>query len=209
MAQSTGEQALIAAAQRGDLDAFNQLVTHYQKLAYHVAYRILSDTDATADATQDAFLRAYRAIGQYHGGSFKAWILRIVTNTCYDQLRAKQRRPTASLEALLVIDAAPGPSFVSQAESPEAYAERQDLGRAIQAGINALPADQRIALTLCDVAGMNYQEIAQATRVSLGTVKSRISRARAKLRDYLLAQQELLPAQYRLRDDPQDVKRDG
>lgn len=200
MVQSTDEQALITAAQQGDLDAFNQLVIHYQKLAYHVAYRILSDADASADATQDAFLRAYQAIGQYRGGSFKAWILRIVTNTCYDQLRVKQRRPTASLEALLVTDLTPAP-LVDQAESPESYAERQELGRAIQEGINALPPDQRVALTLCDVAGMNYQEIAQVTRASLGTVKSRISRARAKLRDHLLTQQELLPVQYRLRDD--------
>lgn len=201
MSQSMDDQALAAAAQQGDLNAFNQLVIHYQKLAYHVAYRILSDADAAADATQDAFLRAYKAIGQYRGGSFKAWILRIVTNTCYDQLRAKQRRPTSSLDALLVTEPSPGPSFVDQAESPEAYAERQELSRTIQTGINALPPDQRVALTLCDVAGMNYQEIAEVTRVSLGTVKSRISRARTKLRDYLLTQQELLPAQYRLRDN--------
>jgi RNA polymerase sigma-70 factor (ECF subfamily) len=201
MPQSIDDQALAAAAQQGDLDAFNQLVIHYQKLAYHVAYRILSNSDAAADATQDAFLRAYKAINQYRGGSFKAWVLRIVTNTCYDQLRVKQRRPTSSLDALLVTEPAPGPSLMDQPESPEAYAERQELSRAIQAGINDLPPDQRIALTLRDVAGMPYQEIAEVTRVSLGTVKSRISRARAKLRDYLLAQQELLPAQYRLRDD--------
>jgi len=201
MPQHTDEQALIAAAQRGDLDAFNQLVIHYQRLAYYVAYRIVSDADAAADATQDAFLRAYRAIGKYRGGSFKAWISRIVTNTCYDQLRVKKRRPTASLEALLVSDPAPGPSFIDHAESPEAYAERQELSQVIHAGINTLPPDQRVALTLCDVSGMSYREIAEVTRVSLGTVKSRINRARAKLRDYLLAQQELLPAQYRLRDD--------
>ena len=200
MPPGADEQVLIASAQQGDLDAFNQLVIHYQSLAYHVAYRIVSDADASADATQDAFLRAYQAIGQYRGGSFKAWLLRIVTNACYDHLRAKKRRPTASLEALLVTDPAPGPSFVDQAESPEAYTERQELSRAIQAGLNTLPSDQRIALALCDVAGMNYQEIAEVTRVSLGTVKSRISRARTKLRDYLLGQQELLPARYRLRD---------
>lgn len=201
MARDFDEQALIAAARDGDLDAFNQLVIHYQKLAFHVAYRILSNTDASADATQDAFLRAFNALDQYRGGSFKAWLMRIVTNTCYDQLRAKKRHPTASLEALLVVDPAPEPSFVNRAESPEAYAERQDLSRAIQAGINDLPKDQRIALSMCDVAGMSYQEIADATQASLGTVKSRISRARAKLRDYLLAQQELLPAKYRLSGD--------
>ena len=206
MTQNIDERALVAAAQRGDLDAFNQLVIHYQKLAYHVAYRILNDADASADATQDAFLRAYKALDQYRGGSFKAWLLRIVTNTCYDQLRAKRRRPTASLEAVLVTEPVSGPLFVDHTESPEAYAERQELGRVIQAGINTLLPDQRIALTLRDVAGMDYQEIAEVTRVSLGTVKSRISRARAKLRDHLLAHQELLPAQYRLKDDTQDVK---
>ncbi len=200
MPHSIDDQALAAVAQRGDLDAFNQLVIHYQTLAYHIAYRIVGDADAAADATQDAFLRAFKAIGQYRGGSFKAWLLRIVTNTCYDQLRAKKRRPTASLEALLVTDPAPGSLSVDRAESPQVYAERQELSQAIQSGINSLPPDQRIALTLCDVAGMNYQEIAEVTRVSLGTVKSRISRARGKLRDYLLAQQELLPSQYRLRD---------
>ena len=201
MVQNTDEQALIAAATSGNLDAFNQLVIHYQKLAYHVAYRILSDADASADATQDAFLRAYKALRQYRGGSFKAWLLRIVTNLCYDQLRVKQRRPTASLEALLVTDPAPGTLFVDRAEPPEAYAERQELGQAIQTCINNLPPDQRTALTLCDVVGMNYQEISETTQVSLGTVKSRISRARNKLRDCLLAQQELLPVQYRLRDN--------
>lgn len=200
MLQSTDEQALIADAQQGNLDAFNQLVIRYQSLAYHAAYRILSDADAAADAAQDAFLRAYQAIGQYRGGSFKSWLWRIVTNTCYDQLRAKKRRPTTSLEAVLVSEPAPDPSFTDRAESPEAYTERQELSRAIQAGINTLPPDQRIALTLCDVAGMDYREIAEATQVSLGTVKSRINRARTKLRDYLLTQQELLPAQYRLRD---------
>jgi RNA polymerase sigma-70 factor (ECF subfamily) len=201
MTQDFDEQALIAAARDGELDAFNQLVIHYQRLAYHVAYRILSNADASADATQDAFLRAFKALDQYRGGSFKAWLMRIVTNTCYDQLRAKKRHPTASLEALLVVDPAPGPSFVDRAESPEAYAERQDLSRAIQAGINALPKDQRAALSMCDVAGMSYQEIADAMQTSLGTVKSRISRARAKLRDYLLDQQELLPSKYRLKDE--------
>lgn len=192
------EQALIAAAQQGDVGAFNRLVLAYQNMVYNLAYRILSDGDAAADATQDAFLSAYRAIGRFRGGSFKAWLLRIVTNACYDQLRVKQRRPTASLEALLVTDPAPGPSFADEAEGPEEYALRQELSQIIQAGIGTLPADQRIALVLSDIQGFSYQEIAEITDVSLGTVKSRLSRARAKLRDFLLASGELLPARYRL-----------
>jgi len=182
-------------------------VLAYQNMTYNLAYRILGDGDAAADATQDAFLSAYRAIGRFRGGSFKAWLLRIVTNACYDQLRVKQRRPTASLDALLVADPASGPSSVSfadESEQPEEYALRQELNRVIQAGIGTLPADQRITLVLSDIQGFSYQEIAEITGVSLGTVKSRLSRARAKLRDFLLARGELLPARYRLTDSMAD-----
>ncbi|MFB0533558.1 MAG: RNA polymerase sigma factor [Anaerolineae bacterium] len=192
------EKALIAAAQRGEVPAFNQLVLTYQSMVYNLAYRILGDADAAADASQDTFLSAFRAIKKFRGGSFKAWLLRIATNACYDQLRYKQRRPTSSLEALLVETDHPS-SFTDPTEGPEDYTLRQELGRVIQAGLNALPSDQRTALILSDVQGLSYQEIAKVTRSSLGTVKSRLSRGRAKLRDYLLEQGELLPARYRLR----------
>ena len=96
------EQALIASARKGDVRAFNQLVMLYQSMVYNLAYRILSDPDAAADATQDAFLSAFKAMHKFRGGSFKAWLLRIVTNACYDQLRRKQRRPTSSLDDLPV-----------------------------------------------------------------------------------------------------------
>ena len=191
------EKALIANAQRGEIPAFNQLVLTYQSMVYNLAYRILGDADAAADASQDTFLSAFRAIKKFRGGSFKAWLLRIATNACYDQLRYKQRRPASSLEALLVETDHP-PSFINPSEGPEDYALRQELGQVIQAGLNTLPPDQRIALILSDVQGFSYQEIADVTRSSLGTVKSRLSRGRARLRDYLLEQGELLPARYRL-----------
>jgi RNA polymerase sigma-70 factor (ECF subfamily) len=200
------EKALIAAAQRGEVPAFNQLVLTYQSMVYNLAYRILSDADAAADASQDTFISAFRAIKKFRGGSFKAWLLRIATNACYDQLRYKQRRPTSSLEALFV-ETDPPPSFTDPAEGPEDYALRQELGQVMQAGLNALPPDQRIALVLSDVQGFSYQEIAEITRSSLGTVKSRLSRGRAKLRDYLLDQGELLPARYRLRSREETVSR--
>ena len=192
------ERALIAAAQRGEIPAFNQLVLTYQSMVYNLAYRILGDADAAADASQDTFLSAFRAIKKFRGGSFKAWLLRIATNTCYDQLRYEQRRPTSSLEAILVEPDHPS-SFADPTEGPEDYTLRQELGQVMQAGLNTLPPDQRIALVLSDVQGFSYQEIAEVTRSSLGTVKSRLSRGRAKLRDYLLEQGELLPARYRLR----------
>jgi len=196
-----GEKALIDAARRGGVGSFNQLVLNYQSMAYNLAYRILGNRDAAADATQDAFLSAFKAIGKFRGGSFKAWLLRIVTNACYDQLRFKQRRPAVSLDALLVLESAPVQSLTDPGESPEEYAVRQELNKAIQVGIGTLPSEQRIALVLSDVQGLSYQEIAEVTGASLGTVKSRLSRARSKLRDFLLEQRELLPSQYRLKNE--------
>jgi RNA polymerase sigma-70 factor (ECF subfamily) len=193
MTHVTDEQALIRDAQRGHLDAFNELVLLYQNQAYNVAYRIMGDSDSAEDATQEAFISAFRAISSYRGGSFRAWLLRIVTNACYDELRRRKRRPTSSLEALYVTDAMPGDPFVNGAEGPEGYAQRQDLNRALHAGLQTLPPDQRVVLVLSDVQGYDYREIAEITGVSLGTIKSRLSRARAKMRDFLLEQGELLP----------------
>jgi RNA polymerase sigma-70 factor (ECF subfamily) len=194
------EKALIAAARRGDTHSFNQLVSHYQDMVYNVAYRILGDAQAAADASQDTFLSAYQAVGKFKGGSFKAWLLRIATNACYDQLRIQKRRPTSSLEALYT-DSDPSSHFVNGRESPEESALRQELGQTIQRGIAGLPAEQRVTLVLSDVQGLSYAEIAQATGTSVGTVKSRLSRARSRLRDYLLEQTELLPARYRLKSE--------
>jgi RNA polymerase sigma-70 factor (ECF subfamily) len=198
------EEGLVASAKSGDLHAFNQLVIRYQDVVYNVSYRILGNEEAAEDATQDAFLSAYQAIGGFKGGSFRAWLLRIVTNACYDQLRLKKRRPTSSLEAVYT-DKDPGSHFVNGAQSPEEHAVAHELGQTIQMGIGDLPPDQRAVLVLSDVQGFSYREIAQATGVSLGTVKSRLSRARASLRDYLLAQGELLPSRYRLRDEDPNV----
>lgn len=194
------ELALIASAQKGDLRAFNQLVLLYQSMAYNVAYRILTDPDAAADATQDAFFSAYKAMKKFRGGSFKAWLLRIVTNACYDQLRVKKRRPTSSLDDLPV-ESEHSQVLRDESESPDEFLERQELGHFLQHGISALPIEQRAVLVLSDVQGLSYQEVAEIMDLSLGTVKSRLSRGRARLRDFLLERGELLPARYRLKDD--------
>jgi RNA polymerase sigma-70 factor (ECF subfamily) len=199
------ERGMIAAAQRGDVPSFNQLVRAYQALVFHTAFRVLGDSDAAADATQDAFISAYKNIKSYRGGSFKAWLLRIVTNSCYDQLRTKQRKPTASLDALLVDPDNPAPGLgETQEESPHEFAERQELGATIQQGLETLPPDQRITLVLSDIDGFAYEEIAEITGTNLGTVKSRLSRARAHLREFLLAQEELLPSTYRLKGEAEN-----
>ena len=192
------EPALIAAAQRGNIDAFNELVLVYQQQVYNLAYRILGDPASAADAAQDAFISAFQNIGRFRGGSFKSYLLRIVSNRCYDELRRHKQRPATSFEDFGEVDEEANPALINGGERPEEYTERQEMARVIQAGIETLPASQRITLALSDVQGLSYQEIADVTGVSLGTVKSRLARARGKMRDYLQDQGELLPARYRL-----------
>jgi RNA polymerase sigma-70 factor (ECF subfamily) len=192
------EPTLIAAAQRGSVDAFNELVLVYQQQVYNLAYRIMGDPASAADAAQEAFISAFQSIGRFRGGSFKSYLLRIVSNGCYDELRRRKRRPATSFEDFGEVDEDANPALINGGEQPEEYAERQEMARVIQAGIEMLPPDQRITLALSDVQGLSYQEIAEVTSVSLGTVKSRLARARGKVRDYLRAQGELLPARYRL-----------
>jgi RNA polymerase sigma factor (sigma-70 family) len=196
------EARTIKAAQQGSISAFNQLVMAYQGTAYNVAYRVIGDRDAAADACQDAFVKAYKAINQYRGGSFKSWLMRIVTNTCYDQIRYKSRRPANSLEDMTENSGADSVKLVNGNERPEERVLRGELNDLLQVGISQLPEDQQIVLVLNDVQGFSYQEIAEIIDQPLGTVKSRLSRARRRLRDFLLQQQELLPSQYRLRSEP-------
>lgn len=181
---------------KGETEAFNTLVLKYQNMAYSVAYRMLRDEDAAADVVQDSLIKAYRALQGFQGGNFRSWLMRIVANTCYDLLRAQQRHATDSLDALLD-EQDHTPYLVDHAEGPESHAERMELNKFIEAGIQALPPDQRLVLILCDVHGYAYDEIAEIANLPMGTVKSRISRARLRLRDYLLSKPELLPSSFR------------
>jgi RNA polymerase sigma-70 factor (ECF subfamily) len=195
------ENKLIHAARHGDIDAFNRLVLAYQDTAYTVAYRIIGEPDAAADATQEAFISAYYKLDQFQGERFKSWLLRIVTNACYDELRRRQRRPAASLDGLENVTFRPDPDLNPVPESPEQHAQRRELNRAIQDCLDALPDDQRVVAVLVDVEDYAYQEIVAITGLPLGTVKSRLSRARARMRDCLRAVRELLPSEYRLMDE--------
>ncbi|NDJ75019.1 MAG: sigma-70 family RNA polymerase sigma factor [Chloroflexi bacterium] len=197
------EHELIRAAKRGDVESFNALVLHYQDTAFTVAYRIMGESEAAADAAQEAFISAFRKLNQFKGDRFKAWLLRIVTNACYDELRRRQRRPASSLEDLHHVNPQPGLQLHSHQENPEQHAQRSELNAAIQDCISALPDNQRVIEVLADVEGYSYQEIADITGLALGTVKSRLSRARTRLRDCLQAVRELLPAEYRLIDEPE------
>lgn len=191
------EETLIARAQKGNIGAYNRLVLHYQDMVYNVAYRIMKDPASADDATQEAFISAYKAIRQFRGGNFKSWLLRIVTNSCYDELRRRKRRPQSSLDE--ITEEIESPSFMADnSDTPEEMRQRVELVDAVKRCLDELPDEQRVAAVLCDVEGHEYQEIAEIMSISLGTVKSRISRARSKLRECLQGFGELLPAEYRL-----------
>src|SRR5918997_2428919 len=182
------EAAVIVRAADGDRTAFAQLMEHYQSASYGLAWRILGDPDQAADATQDAFVHAYRAIGSYRGGIFRSWLLRITANASYDILRRAQRRPSTTL---------PGPEEGApelpdlSAPSPVEEATRSELYRHLEVALRRLPEDQRTAVVLCDVYGMDYNEVAAMTHSALGTVKSRIHRGRLRLRELLSDHREL------------------
>lgn len=197
------EAALIQAARQGDLDAYNRLVLAYQEVVYNQAYRMMGEPDAAEDAAQDTFISAFRHLTGYRGGSFKAWLLRIVTNACYDELRRRKRRPTTPLEPLdSNEDEVESPHWITDpGEGPEQAAERSELASALQSCLDGLPDDFRAVVVLVDVQGMDYIEAARVVSKPLGTVKSRLARARLRLRDCLQGFWELLPASFRLEDE--------
>ena len=192
------EEDLIQQAQQGDIVAFNRLVVQYQELVFNVAYRIMGDPAEAEDVAQETFITAYKSLRSFRGGSFKSWLIRVATNRCYDELRRRKRRPQTSLDA--ITDENESFAFLrSPGEGPEAHRQRVELALMIERCLKGLPDDQRIVTVLGDVEGYDYQQIAEITSVSLGTVKSRLSRARAMLRDCLQEiGGELLPSAYRL-----------
>lgn len=199
------EEQLIARSQRGDMNAFNELVLRYQQITYSVVYRMLGDYDAAADITQDVFIAAFRAIQNFRGGaSFRAWLLRIASNMVCDHWRRTQRHPVESLDELTDEEEPHMASTLSsltatgEAVNPEEFLLNQELQDLIQQGLQELPLDQRVAVILCDVQGLSYEEIAATTQATLGTIRSRIARGRARLRTFFYKHRELLPRNYRL-----------
>jgi RNA polymerase sigma-70 factor (ECF subfamily) len=196
------EQALITDAQNGSLDAFNTLVLHYQDGVFNTALRILGDEDQAADASQEAFISAFKSIKSFRGGSFKSWLMRTVTNACYDELRRKKRRPTTPLEP----DSEDGeemdsPRWLADPNmTPDQQAEADEVEHAIQHCLDNLPLEFKTVVVMADIQGMDYTEVAVSIRVPLGTIKSRLARARLRLRECLQGFVELLPASYRLEE---------
>lgn len=195
------DEALVRAAQRGGLDAYNRLVRTYERQAYAVALRLLRKPELAEDATQDAFIQAYRALDTFRGGYFRAWLLRIVTNRCYDLLRASNRRSADSLDDQ-AFESEPHWASTAPMDDPVARAAQGELGQLLERALGQLPEDQRITVILCDVQGYAYEEAARIMQVALGTVKSRLSRARAALRENLRGQEQFAEYLRSLPNDP-------
>ena len=177
---SGDETEAISRSRQGDVQAFNHLVELYQSRVYALCFRMLGDMSAAEDATQEVFLSTFRSIRGYRGGAFVAWLLRIAKNKCYDQLRARRRQ--VPLDATQDdMDIAPR-LVVDPSEGPEERVLRAELGHTLERLLLALPADQRLVVVLSDVQGYSYPEIAAATGWPAGTIKSRLSRGRMRLR---------------------------
>lgn len=175
-------------------------MVRHQDAVYTLCYRLTGNTEDAADAAQEAFLSAFRHIADYRGGSFAGWLLRIASNACHDLHRYRRRRPSESLDAAPdgASDETPSRDVPDAAPGPEGEALQRELAQALQQGLLQLSEEQRQAVVLCDQYGYDYQSIAEMTGVELGTVKSRINRARTRMRDFLRGHRELLPDAYRL-----------
>jgi RNA polymerase sigma-70 factor (ECF subfamily) len=184
-AEVRDDEVLVRAAQAGDLEAFNLLVQRHERPVFNVALRLLRDVGLAEDATQDTFIRAWQNIRTFQTGSVRSWLYKIATNRSYDMLRASARRPAGSLEAEVVEIEPIWSSGGAGDESPDALALRRELSIYLERALTALPEDQRMVVLLVDVQGLDYHEVAETLGIALGTVKSRLSRARARIRQAL------------------------
>lgn len=198
--QEPTDERLVLLAKDGDLEAFNSLVDRYQSAVYTLCLRFLGNPEAAEDATQEAFLSAYRALDRFNGGSFRSWLLRIAANESKDELRRHKRKDaTASLNEMF--DREEGPVEIADpGEGVEEAIERGEFGQDLEALLAQLPLEQRQAVLLVDVYDFQYEEVAQLVGASVGTIKSRIHRGRERLRKLILSRPELSASIRRLED---------
>lgn len=189
--QEAEEQRLLGLAKTGDIDAFNRLVAAHQDVVYGFAYRMLGRRADAEDATQEAFISAWKHVRMMRGNAFRAWIIRITRNKCYDIIRRGARRPTVSVDDE---DANLAESLVSEEPSPEDRALSSEMREAIQRCINGLSPDHRTIVVLIDVMHYSYEQAAETVGIKIGSVKSRLNRARHRLRDCLRGVPGLLPS---------------
>ena len=182
------EKALIERAAKGDGEAFSQLMAAQEGRMYAVALRMCGHREDAQDCLQEAMLRIFRSISGFKGqSSFATWVYRITMNTCLDELRKKRNRTSTSLDGLLEAGWSPSDEF----DTPERHALNREKSAEIRRVIAELPEDMRAAVVLRDIEGLSYEEIARVLDINVGTIKSRISRGREKLREKFQSKAEL------------------
>ncbi|HET9912907.1 MAG TPA: sigma-70 family RNA polymerase sigma factor [Anaerolineales bacterium] len=197
---SFSEKTLIKAAQHGDLEAFNLLILRYQNLLFGIALRLLTDEDVAADAVQEALISAFRRFNTFRGDSLRSWLARVVVNACYDEMRKKRRQHSVPLELFNAEGEEIETSYwlVDPQADPELQYESSELETAIHESLDKLPPIYRLMLVLVDVEGLSYEEAASAAGIPVGTVKSRLARARLQMQRSLQMAGELLPSSYQI-----------
>lgn len=192
------EKDLIKAAQRGDLNAFNALILRYQNLLFGIALRMLNDEDVASDAVQEALISAFSKFHSFRGGSLRSWLARVTVNACYDEMRRKRRQREVPIEQFNMEgeEVEDLSWMIDPAARPEEQFDSFELENAIQKSLYLLTPAYREAVVLVDIEGLSYEEASIAARVPVGTVKSRLARARLQMRSALQRYRDLLPAQY-------------
>lgn len=198
------DEELLSQCQAGDRDAFQALVEKYQHKVYTIAFRFVGNDADASDLAQEAFIKVYRKLPTFRGeSSFLTWLYHITANTCRDELRKRQNKRTVSLDNL-VPQPGEGGARVEGVRTtmagPEEVVEAREVQRHLQMVLNQLPVEQKLILIMREIQGFSYEEIAHQLECSLGTVKSRLSRARTALKDLVVANGELfgLPVQVKV-----------
>lgn len=201
------DEQLVAACQKGHWEAFESLVARYERKIYNLAYRLSGNAEDANDLAQETFIRLYRSIHTFRGQSaFSTWLYRIATNVCLDELRRRQRHPVVSLDAPMETEEGQMErDVVDLTQLPEFIYEHKELRQTVQRLIGELAEDHRLVLILRDFENLSYEEIAQVLGCQLGTVKSRLNRARAALRDKILVQRELFDSLVHQRDERREA----
>ncbi len=181
------EAAIVRKVLGGDANAFETLILEYEKNVYNIALRMTGNSEDAADMTQEAFIKAYNSLQSFRGDSkFSVWLYRIVSNVCLDFLRSKNRRPTVSLSVEDDDGEDAQLDVADESQSPELLLDRKLTRDSVRRGLDSLPPDYRQILLLREIQGLSYDEIAQALSLEVGTVKSRIFRARKRLCTFLI-----------------------
>lgn len=183
-----GDDVLIMKAARGDSWAFEQLMNKHEAKMYSVALRMCGNCEDAQDCLQETMLRIYRSLDKFKGQSaFSTWAYRITMNTCLDELRRRKARPSTSFDSLLESGWDPA----AETDTPEDAAVSNEQKRLVKEAIDALPEDMRAPIVLREMHDMSYEEISDILSVNVGTVKSRISRGRERLRQIICSRPEL------------------